>query len=165
MDDPIPQPSRHEPRLRTFTIFLVVGLALFVLSFWLPSVSQHSGGGSRSKGYQCAALAFLLILDTLKENFFMGICLLWADLANLLALVWLALQLTGARLRLRRMVAAAMLIGSLPCALAFILHNEMSPVWGYFAWVAGLAIMSAPDWRQPLPYPHEMVSGQPGASI
>ena len=165
MDYPIPQPAFPGSRQRRFGPFAAVGLALFVLSFVLPSVSQHSGGIDDGKGYQCAVLAFIKSRDALRDDLLSGICLVWADLANLLIVVWLVLMLRGSRIALRRWIVAAALVGSIPCALSFMLSNEMAPLVGYFAWVASMAIMSAPEWRRPRQTETEPAPGQPRASI
>ena len=130
---------------------LVLGLALFALSYWLPSVTDHPGDNSADalKGYACAAMAFVDLGDTFKASFFSGVCLFLADLTNALMVIWLGLRVAGAGWAFRRGLAVLALVGAVPCALIFLFSDKMVPIWGYYVWVLGIVLMTADDWRGP----------------
>ena len=140
-----------DARGRRFGALFLGGLALFALSYWLPSVTDRPGGSSTDalKGYACAAMAFTDLGDAFKSSTFLGVCLFLADLTNALMVIWLGLRVAGAGWAFRRGLAGLALVGAAPCALISILSDKMVPIWGYFVWVLGIVLMTADGWREP----------------
>jgi hypothetical protein len=135
-------------------IVRLAGIVLFVVAFYLPAVRDpHTVTGPGSgpmTGWMCAVVAGSAIAG-IPHLFGPGwqgkdmpgvICLILSGWVNPLMLIYLMFSIWRKFVRIRRIVAVAILI----CFAAtwfFLFKAPMIPLIGHFVWVAGALMILA----------------------
>jgi hypothetical protein len=129
-------------------IVRLVGVVVFVAAFFLPAVRDaHTGSGPGSgpmSGWMCATVAISasagilhLTSGTMQGKDILGmLCLILSGWVNPLVVLYLFFCIWRRFVRIRRVLAVAILI----CFVAtwiFFVKAPMVPLIGHFLWVAG----------------------------
>jgi hypothetical protein len=127
-------------------IVRLIGIVLFVGAFFLPAVRDgHTTTGPGSgpmSGWMCATVAIsasagILHAGTMQGKDILGmICLILSGWVNPLVVLYLFFCIWRKLVRIRRVLAVAILI----CFVAtwvFFVKAPMVPLIGHFVWVAG----------------------------
>jgi hypothetical protein len=135
-------------------IVRLAGIVVFVVAFFLPAVREaHTAGGPGSGpmiGWMCALSAslatagiFHVAHSGLNGKDVAGmICLILSGWVNPLVLFYLVFCIWRKFVRIRRVLAVAILI-CLVATWIFLVKAPMIPLIGHFMWVAGaLMILS-----------------------
>jgi hypothetical protein len=140
---------------RLQNVIFFTGLALYVLSFFLPVFKDRVGSKSIS-GWRCAyAALFLWVVDLgpntipwLKVGYRLGG---FGGIVNPIALAYIALCILDLARRMQRVLAALILLCILLTWASLVilcLQDADCPGLGHAVWVAGLLLMiSAPFWK------------------
>jgi hypothetical protein len=127
---------------RTIHACQVVGFILFAIAFLLPSCNLPHSHDAGFRGYECAKIAFSLVVDPgdTKPSIFLRICLILSDLLNLSVVLYL---IPGPRWR--RAVAISMAI-SAAATWIFFVSFPLVPLIGHFVWVLGALLVVTPEF-------------------
>jgi hypothetical protein len=120
--------SMWPPRLLSKWL-LGVGVLVYVISFFLPAVSDH---GTSVEGWLCAWVVLV--------GMFHGVSYFVVGLINPLALIYVVLRLVRRGAKLRRWVAIVAL-ASIPASWIVIVQEHFGIRIGHYAWIAGLALI------------------------
>jgi hypothetical protein len=139
---------------RAVLILQSLGLCVFVASFYLPAVRGAGTGPGNGPlaGWMCAMVAlaatggiFHSAAAATEGKDLPGIiCLILSGWVNPLMLMYLMFSIWRKLVRIRRVLAVAILI----CFAAtwfFFFKAPMTPLIGHFAWVAGALMILAGD--------------------
>lgn len=133
-------------------IVRLVGIVLFAAAFFLPA-ARDAGAGPGSgpmTGWMCAFVAgsatagiFHLSAAGLQGKDVQGvICLILSGWVNPLVLLYLVFSIWRRFVRIRRVLAAAILI-CIAATWVFFFKSAMIPLVGHFLWVAGAFMILA----------------------
>jgi hypothetical protein len=145
---------------RAVLILQLLGLCIFVAAFYLPAV-QGTGigpGNGPMAGWMCAMVAlaatggiFHTAAAATEGKDLPGIiCLTLSGWVNPLVLLYLLFSIWRKFVRIRRVLAVAILI----CFAAtwfFFFKAPMTPMIGHFVWVAGALMILAAEVVGPAP--------------
>ncbi len=131
-------------------IVRLVGIALFVVAFFLPS-ARDAGAGPGSGpmiGWMCALVAgsaiagiFHLTSSGLQGKDVLGvICLILSGWVNPLMLLYLLFRIWRKFVRIRRVLAVAILV-CFAATWVFFFKSAMIPLIGHFVWVVGAMVI------------------------
>lgn len=145
--------SSNTTRLRVVRRLLLLGTALFLVSFALPAYRLVSFSPSPERGYECAVDAFKVGIGILfKERFSVfvlssSVLLLMSDLINLLVPTYLVLSFVHGRYKLRAQLTHLTFISIAATWIWFALDHSF-PMYGHWAWVAGALLVVGPRWLE-----------------
>jgi hypothetical protein len=123
----------------------VVGVAVFIVSFFLPVLHVDNRLFAPLRGYDCAIMALSGGIDDLKHRSPCGLLLLMSDLINLLVPVYLTLSFIDGKEKLR----ARIMFLTFACVIAtwlWFASGKTFPSIGHFAWIAGALLILLPQW-------------------
>jgi len=136
-------------------IVRLVGIAIFVLAFFLPAVhSADSGPGSGPyTGWGCAVVALsasagiahLFAAGAWQDKESLGaLCLVLSGWINPLVILYLLFSIWKRLVVVRRTIAGVILV----CIVAtwvFFAKAPMYPLVGHFLWIGGILIVLSPE--------------------
>jgi uncharacterized membrane protein len=139
---------------RTILILQSLGLCIFVAAFYMPAVRGAETGPGTMAGWMCAAVAlaatggiFHAAAAATEGKDLPGIiCLILSGWVNPLVLLYLLFSIWRKFVRIRCVLAVAILI-CFADTWFFFFKAPMIPLIGHFLWVAGaLMILSGEAW-------------------
>lgn len=142
-------------RSRLQTVIFFTGLALYVLSFFLP-VFKDTVGSKSISGWRCACAALFLWVIDLGPNTIPGLNVGYrlggfGGIVNPIAVAYIVLRILDLARRTQRVLAALILLCILLTWTSLVilcLQDADCPGLGHAVWVAGLLLMiSAPFWE------------------
>src|ERR1035437_9507507 len=125
------------PRSRTIQISLVLGIAIYVASFFLPAVNDAGSGslrGTTMPGWICAEIA----LVSWKEIIFLS------GLINPLILIYVVLRGTNRLNRVQTYTVVAIL-ACIAVTWIELVRRRFHMEVGHVMWIAGLLLIMAPE--------------------
>jgi hypothetical protein len=136
-------------------IIRLVGIAIFVTAFFLPSArSADSGPGSGPYiGWTCAVVAIsasagishLFTPSAWQEKETLGaLCLILSGWINPLVILYLLSSIWKKLVLIRRALAGAILV-CIGATWIFFAKAPMLPLIGHFLWVGGILIVLSPE--------------------
>jgi hypothetical protein len=143
-------------------IVRIVGIVVFVIAFFLPAVRDaHTTNGPVSlpmSGWMCATVAISasagilhLASGTTQGKDLPGIlCLILSGWVNPLVLLYLFFCIWRKFVRIRRVLAVAILI-CFAATWVFFVKAPMVPLIGHFVWVAGGLMILFGEVAGPVP--------------
>jgi hypothetical protein len=130
-----------------------VGLAVFAVAFFLPSVAQ--GSGSPLKGWQCAVITLSALIEARTWHSLMFLAAL-SGLINILILPYLVFTLipplrASSALRLVRTVLADLILLCMIATWVFFLTGHFVPLIGHALWIVGALLILSAEPRRRMP--------------
>jgi hypothetical protein len=116
-----------------------LGLTLFVVSFFLPSLNQH--GHDHVVGWGCAVIAFFGFSS--EANGVSGLAV-FGGLINPLALVYIVLRIRDRARNVRFFLALAM-VTFIPISWMSLAIMHLGILIGHVFWIVGLLLLI--DWN------------------
>jgi hypothetical protein len=132
-------------------IVRIVGIVLFAAAFFMPAITFPGADPDPMTGWMCAVVAgastasiFYSGASLVREDPAGTVCLILSGWVNPLMLMHLMFSIWRKFVRIRRVLAAAILI----CFVAtwfFFFKAPMTPLIGHFVWVAGALMILAAE--------------------
>lgn len=116
------------------TILLILGAALFLVSFFLPAVHVAD---SELVGWICAQVT----LFSISEPAEMDLLAFGSGLLNVFVLLYLGARLTGSARGARRFLLYAV-AASLAATWVFFSKEKIHPLIGHYLWAAGALVIT-----------------------
>ena len=136
-------------------IVRLVGIAIFVVAFFLPAVrGAETGPGSGPYiGWTCAVVAIsasagiphLFTAGAMHDKETLGaLCIILSGWINPLVGLYLLFSIWKKLVVVRRVVAVAMLVGMV-ATWVFFVKAPMYPLIGHYLWIGGILIVLSPE--------------------
>lgn len=128
----------------------IAALIVFAVSFFLPAVRMQAGSHDSGAlaGWMCAVVASATAPRALLHSFGRGLDsdAILVPLSGTINYLFVAICLLSFwRLRLLRLVLAALMIPGFIATWMFFKASQTSPLAGHSVWIAACILLAAPD--------------------
>jgi hypothetical protein len=142
--------SSQTPRFKPIPPVVLLGLTLFLVAFFMPSVMNGSANGSASvPGYECAKVTLHAItgLSTAKNvaELWTGLVEFASGMMSFFTLAAFALRLLDGPSLFARTLAAIALLICLPSNIYTLIALGLLPIYGFYTWVLGTLLILFPE--------------------
>ncbi len=126
-------------------LLLLIGLALYASSFFLPAISSSSATGGSVRGYLCAWITLTVPwghdgMNVFHDKPFVYIAILVSGLTNIVFLITAVLMLTKRRQKLTAILRVLLLL-MLPCSWFILYQLKFVPREGHYMWILGMLLV------------------------
>lgn len=129
--------SPHKTKKAKIPVYVYLGIASFVISFFLPAVGSGSNG---YVGWQCAQITLKLLLTS--EGW--KSLLIFACLINPLMAIYAIARLLPRLIKLRPYIAALLLV-CIPMTWVCLARMKLSVEIGHVMWIIGILLILVPE--------------------